>query len=174
MERLFNNFYPTTAAAASDGNADIGAEAAEAEADPEIAALEAQLAALRKSKAAAAAGGPAVEVVPNGAAFRDALLVVLGSNKLSAAQLQSFFVTHRKCTATEAIADVGSIVKAIEQRAQEEAAKVATQAPEAAVMTNTGAPEAVQGQSGRKAQHVTAAGPEARAVHVHIHTSDQP
>merc|ERR1712066_875642 len=82
--------------------------------------------ALKRSKAAAAgesAEGAAKVAEPSGAAFRDALLLSLGDRKVSAAQLQSFFVSHRKCTAAEAIADVGAIAAAIDRREEEEAAK---------------------------------------------------
>merc|ERR1711972_1156974 len=92
--------------------------------DPEIAALEAKLEALKKAKVGEGATGTS-EKVPTGAAFRDALLLALGERKVSAAQLQSFFVTHRKCSAAEALADVGAIAVAIDQREKDEADKEA-------------------------------------------------
>jgi len=173
MEKLFDNFYPPKAAASasSDGSANFAVEADKPEVDPEVAALEAQLAALKKAKAvkaAVSAGGEAADVVPNGAAFRDALLVSLGSHRVSAAQLQSFFVMHRKCAAAEALADVGSIVKAIEKRKDEEATNEAQKDPaEADEKTKTGTTEAVQGEN------LKTASVEARTVHVHIHSSDE-
>merc|ERR1712054_393057 len=95
----------------------------------------------------AAAGGEAAEAVPDGAAFRDALLVALGSHRVSAAQLQSFFVTHRKCTAAEAIADVDSIVTAIKKRAEEEAPKESQEPSQEADGKKQEKPPVLQGQS---------------------------
>merc|ERR1712050_358821 len=83
MKKLFDNFYPPKASTTSDGAADAGAEAPKTDVDPEIEALEAQLSALKKAKAIAAAGGKAAEAVPDGSAFRDALLVALGSRRVS-------------------------------------------------------------------------------------------
>jgi len=170
MEQLFDNFYPpkVTTTPADD----LATETAVSDMDPEIAALEAQLAALKKAKAAIPKDGQAPEVVPNGAAFRDALLVALGSHRVSAAQLQGFFVTHRKCTAAEAIADVGSIVKCIEERKQEE---VADETKEPAknddAKPKAVASDATQGNSTGKQGN--SSGNSARTVHVHIHSCDQ-
>lgn len=180
MEKLFDNFYPPKVSATLDDNADLAAEAGKIEVDPEIAALEARLAALKKAKATAAEGNQAeaeaaaTEAVPNGAAFRDSLLVALGSHKLSAAQLQSFFVTHRKCSAAEAIADVSSIVKAIEKRAEEEEAAKEPQkvSGEADDSGKKGSPATVEGGHGVKTQSKTSSGDAARTVHVHIHSAD--
>merc|ERR1712032_915665 len=167
IEKLFENFYPPKVA--TTDTAAENSENAVSKEDPEIAALEAQLAALKKAKAAASKEGEMPEVAPSGAAFRDALLVALGSNRVSAAQLQNFFVTHRKCTAAEAIADVGSIVKCIEKRKDQEAAAEEAKKPGKEVegqKTNADQTAAPQCQSGGK-------GAEARTVHVHIHSSDQ-
>merc|ERR1712139_346485 len=95
-----------------------------------------------------------------------------GSHRVSAAQMQNFFVTHRKSTAAEAIADVGSIVKCIEKRKQEETETAVEETQKSndgdskkTNKTNADQPPAVQCQSGGK-------NVEARTVHVHIHSSD--
>ena len=115
MERMFEQFYPLSSTA---GERD--ATIVPADADSEIAALEAKLTALKAAKAKEGAA-QTIEKAPTGADFRDALLVTLSERKVTAAQLQSFFVTHRKCSAAEALADVGSIVAAIDQREKDEA-----------------------------------------------------
>merc|ERR1719382_2259988 len=103
MEKLFDNFYPPKAdcTSNSEGVADLVAGGS---LDPEIAALEAKPAVLKRAKAAASdceAAGAEETKGPNGATFRDALLLSLGERRVTAAQLQSFFVSHRKCTAVE-------------------------------------------------------------------------
>merc|ERR1712224_508778 len=90
------------------------------EKDPEIAALEARLAALKKAKAAGKKPDDGSELV-TGAVFRDALLLALGERKIAAAQLQSFFVKQRKSTAKEALAAVSSFALELEQRDKENA-----------------------------------------------------
>jgi len=177
MEKLFDNFYPPKVVSTpeSSGKADGDAEG---DADPEIVALEAKLAALKRAKAAAAEGKSAEgtkAIEPNGAAFRDALLLSLGDRKVSAAQLQSFFVSHRKCTAAEAIADVGAIAAAIDKRAEEEAAK---QAESSGAEASAGKPakdsaEPAEGSSGGGSHQMggkAVAASDGKAVHVHIHT----
>jgi len=160
MQRLFDKFYPPKRSESSEREK----ESTDA-ADPEIAALEAKLAALKKSKAADAIGEDAVEIVVNGAAFRDALLVSLGDKQVTAAQLQSFFVMHRKCTAAEALADVGSIVKAIDQKKQEgDAQEITTGADKSAEATSApGEAQATQPAAAKRQ--------EEKVVHVHVHTS---
>jgi len=178
MEKLFNNFYPPKVPE-SDG---IANATTEVDTDPEIAALEAKLAVLKRAKAAAtsdgATGESAEAKLPNGAAFRDALLLSLGDRKVSAAQLQSFFVSHRKCTAAEAIADVGAIAAAIDKREEEETAKQAdssgAEAADAKAAKDTA--ERCQGSSdssgSRKSTGCkTDTSSEDKPVHVHIHTS---
>merc|ERR1712012_1521838 len=173
MEKLFDNFYPPQitcgpgAAASTEATAD-------GERDPEIEALEAKLAALKKAKAAAANGaggaGGAMAPEPNGAAFRDALLLALGDRKVTAAQLQSFFVTHRKCSAAEAIADVGAVAAAIDKRKEEK-----TEESAKPTESSEGGDSAKQshGSKGKVPQKVhTEAAAEAKAVHVHIHACD--
>ena len=110
MERMFEKFYPRSSTA---GERD--ATIVPADADSEIAALEAKLTALKAAQAKEGAA-QTIEKAPTGADFRDALLVTLRERKVTAAQLQSFFVTHRKCSAAEALADVGSIVVASARR----------------------------------------------------------
>merc|ERR1739844_820751 len=122
--------------------------------------------ALKRSKAAADAT-EAVEKVVDGAAFRDALLVSLGTEQVTAAQLQSFFVTHRKCNAAEALADVGSIVQAIHQKKRERAAQGTT----VDVADKSAAERSASGKAEVK-QPVAAKGQDERVVHVHVHTSD--
>merc|ERR1712228_956592 len=99
----------------------------------------------------------------------------MGSHRVSAAQLQGFFVTHRKCTAAEAIANVGSIVKCIEKRKQEEVAEE-TKEPaknDDGAKTKAVASDATQGNSTGKQGNSSGQGVEARTVHVHIHSCDQ-
>jgi len=180
MEKLFNNFYPPKVESALES--DCAADGTkEADIDPEIAALEARLAALKRAKAAVATADSTTEEsaeaqVPNAAAFRDALLLSLGDRKVSAAQLQSFFVSHRKCTAAEAIADVGAIAAAIHKREEEEAAKKSDSSVSGAEAAE---PKAEEGQgssgsgngSGRSTGCKTDTSSEGKAVHVHIHTT---
>jgi len=113
MEKMFENFYPQCTSSQES------IPVADAHEDPEIAALEAKLSALKKAKAAK----ESPRCLPSGAAFRDALLLSLGERQVSTAQLQHFFVTHRKCTPEEAIADVGAIAAVIDERAKEEEEK---------------------------------------------------
>jgi len=178
MEKLFDNFYPPKDANALEPSSPADA-AAEADTDPEIAALEAKLAALKRAKEGAAADGTTAKGVeakaPNGAAFRDALLLSLGDRKVSAAHMQSFFVSHRKCTAAEAIANVGAIAAAIDKREEEEAAKQADSSgsPAAEAKADEDSAEEGKGGGGGKRPTVckTNASTEGKAVHVHIHTS---
>merc|ERR1712118_457643 len=114
---MFENFYPQCKA---EAHAE-GAATTDVNADPEIAALEAKLAALKKAKAAKDEPGNSAESgLATGAAFRDALLLSLGDRQVSTAQLQHFFVTHRKCTPAEAIGAVDAIAAAIDERLKEE------------------------------------------------------
>jgi len=165
MEKLFNNFYPPE----EESTPQLGADGADGDADPEIAALEAKLAAMKRAKKAVAegkSGDGALAVVPNGAAFKDALLLSLGERKVSAAQLQSFFVSHRKCTAAEAIADVGAVAAAIDKRMEEEATKVDKPKTQDAPIVPGSSP----GGNSPAAVGSTALG-EGQALHVHIHTA---
>lgn len=162
MEKLFENFYP-----AKDCGASVSSDSSWAEVSPdaEIAALEAKLAALKKAKTEGT-GESEVAKVPNGSAFRDALLVSLGDRKVSAAQLQSFFVSHRKCSAAETLADVGAIAAAIDRRQEEESqteTKVATQ-------SGNSPPQPTQGSVANKS---AVAGVPTKSVHVHVHTGDE-
>jgi len=173
MEKLFDNFYPPK----EEGTPLSGVECvddAHGDIDPEIVALEAKLAAMRRAKKSVGGGAA---VVPNGAAFKDAVMLSLGDRKVTAAQLQSFFVSHRKCTAAEAIADVGTIAAAIDRREEEEAAKVEAPAVSA---TTQGQPKKQgteispgisPGQSPAASRSLAVG--EGQAVHVHIHT-DRP
>jgi len=167
MSKLFDTFYPQkeTSVAQSDETAKPSSEADSV--DPEVAALEAKLAALKRTKAATADGKAEEAKVPSGAAFSDALLVSLGDRQVTAAQLQSFFVSHRKCSAAEAIADVGAIAAAIDKREQEDAdAKAET--PEA---KEAAKPAAKPADGAEPAGCKTGAASDGKAVHVHIHTS---
>jgi chaperone BCS1 len=178
MEKLFDNFYPPKVVGTSESGCAADA-ATMADSDPEIAALEAKLAAMKRAKAAAA-DGKAAEAdgakEPNGAAFRDALLLSLGDRQVTAAQLQSFFVSHRKNTAAETIAAVGAVAAAIDKREEEEAAKKEDSPAAKAGATpdgecekklpgsNPGGSGAARGQGGAPS--------EGKVVHVHVHTSD--
>jgi len=108
MEKLFDNFYPPKEEG-TPRSGDKCADGAQCDADPEIAALEAKLAAMMRAKLRAVQGKSAdgvMAVVPNGSAFKEALLLSLGDRQVSVAQLQSFFVCHRK--------DVGAMAAAID------------------------------------------------------------
>ncbi|KAH9158442.1 hypothetical protein LEN26_002970 [Aphanomyces euteiches] len=62
----------------------------------------------------------------DGKAFATALTAALGSRKMSMAALQHYFVTQRRKSAAEAIANVGEVVRELEERqkeADEEAAR---------------------------------------------------
>merc|ERR1711988_1752631 len=173
MERMFENFYATSAAdsGCTDGSCtDKGAEVAES--DPEIAALEAKLAAMKKAKASVSSCDVLTGPEPTGAAFRDALLLALGDCKVTTAQLQNFFVQKRKCTAKEIIANVGTIVAALDERAKEEAEKEAG-AAEKTGETETGAMTQQEKKKGQVADAPTSAALGAKTVHVHIHTDSQ-
>merc|ERR1711907_81707 len=150
----------------------MGKGAEVTESDPEIAALEAKLAAMKKAKASVSSCDVATEPEPTGAAFRDALLLALGDRKVTTAQLQSFFVQKRKCTAKEIIADVGTIVAALDERAREEAEKEAG-AAEKTGETETGAMTQQEKKKGQVADAPTSAALGAKTVHVHIHTDSQ-
>lgn len=166
MEKLFDIFYPPKELP----NLDCSSAAEAADADPEIAALELKLAALKKAKAAAADGKAAVaEAVPNGAAFRDALLVALGERQVTAAQLQSFFVSHRKCTAAEALADVGAIAAAIEKREAEEGEKDAKEDQKHAADSASPPTGGATDKKGMDRGARPATGVDGNAVHVHVH-----
>jgi len=167
MAKLFDTFYPQkeTSTAQSDETAKASSEVDAV--DPEIAALEAKLAALKRTKAAAADGKAEAAKVPNGATFSDALLASLGDRQVTAAQLQSFFVSHRKCSAAEAIADVGAIAAAIAKREQEDADAKA----EAAEAKEGAKPAAKPAEGAAPAVCKTGASNDGKAVHVHIHTS---
>merc|ERR1740129_708517 len=176
MQKLFDNFYPPKDGDGPESSGKVSN--AEGDADPEIVALEAKLAALKRAKAAAAAGetteGAAMAAEPNGAAFRDALLLSLGDRKVSAAQLQSFFVSHRKCTAAEAIADVGSVAAAIDKREEEEAAKETASSGVKAAGSSTRdltEPPTSISDSGAAPGGKTNGASEGKVVHVHVHTS---
>jgi len=181
MEKLFDNFYPPKVLSApAPGPAEASADD---KSDPEIAALEAKLAALKRARAAKAGGAAAGEaegaLEPTGAAFRDALLVSLGDRKVTAAQLQSFFVAHRKCSAAEAIADVGAIAAAIDARKEEESAQQAegSHAKDAGKAGQESGAESGRGSSScssgsKPGNGELGTGIEHKAVHVHIHTSE--
>jgi len=151
MEKMFENFYPQYKQERHEVK-DVAHDA-----DPEIAALEAKLSALKKAKAAKESD----EEIPSAAAFRDALLLSLGERQVSTAQLQHFFVTHRKCTPQEAIADVGAIAAVIDQREKEEAAQNPKDESKNDPVTS------------KKAERIEAAEDKSvgKAVHVHVHTA---
>lgn len=165
MERMFENFYGAGRAKES-GSKEEDAEVTES--DPEIAALEARLAAMKKAKVSISSCDVAAELEPTGAVFRDALLSALGERKVTTAQLQSFFVQKRKCSAKEVIAEVGNIVAALEERAKEEAEKEVV-AEGKTIENETGATS----QQGKKSSNGTDADRGAKTVHVHIHTDSQ-
>lgn len=171
MERMFDNFFgvPTTLEAGGGDGSSADNKVEVAEADPEIAALEAKLAAMKKAKASTSISGVAAEPEPTGAAFRDALLVALDDRKVTTAQLQSFFVQKRKCTAKEVIADVGAVVAALDERAKEEAEKE-TGAAEKKGENEAGANIQQDKKSGQGEVVATAAEGGAKTVHVHVHT----
>ena len=152
MEKMFENFYPQCKQERHDVK-DVPHDA-----DPEIAALEAKLSALKKAKAAKESDGE----MPRAAAFRDALLLSLGERQVSAAQLQHFFVTHRKCTPEEVIADVGAIAAVIDEREKEEAAQ------------NPKDESKNDPATSKKAERIEAAEHKSvgKAVHVHVHTAN--
>eukprot|EP00928_Gymnodinium_smaydae_P098331 TRINITY_DN911_c0_g1_i4.p1 TRINITY_DN911_c0_g1~~TRINITY_DN911_c0_g1_i4.p1 ORF type:complete len:548 (-),score=115.00 TRINITY_DN911_c0_g1_i4:220-1863(-) len=164
MERMFYNFYPQCKTQA----AETVEAAVDADADPEIAALEAKLAALRKAKAVKDETDSIA--VPSGAAFRDALLLSLGDRVVSTAQLQHFFVTHRKCSPAEAIADVGAIAATIDERAKEENEQKADKE------TDGGAnQDVVTKTEGAKVQHASSKVGEngGKTIHVHVHSAEK-
>merc|ERR1712046_148991 len=99
--------------------------------------------------------------MPRAAAFRDALLLSLGEHQVSAAQLQHFFVTHRKCTPAEAIADVGAIVASIKERAKEEVDNEVKKPEEKASAPNSVLEKVVETQEVGSAVGKT--------VHIHVH-----
>jgi len=168
MERLFNTFYPEPKAESSQESAQTPPDAAvNSETDPEILALEAKLAALKKLKAGELAQNSET-LVPSGAAFREALLLSLGDRKVSAAQMQTFFVSHRKCTAAEAVADVGAIAEAIDKREEEESAKVEKKQEEAPETPKPGTQSTPNPSTPNKGESTPN---EGKVVHVHVHTS---
>lgn len=153
MEKMFENFYPQCKQ--SDGSVPVTDD----DADPEIAALEAKLLALKKAKAAQESDGKP----PNSAAFRDALLLSLGERQVSTAQLQHFFVTHRKCTPEEAVADVGAIAAIIDERAKEEEKESNKSKPD----------DSTSEPSNPKAQRSSEVQDSGKTVHVHVHTDSK-
>jgi chaperone BCS1 len=162
MEKMFENFYPLVRMQMEGGSEPTG----ESNPDPEIAALESKLAALKRSKVAATQDGTSSEAVPpSGAVFRDALLLSLGERGVSAAQLQHFFVTHRKCTPAEAIADVGAIVIAMDDRLKEEAEKDSN-APK------DESPEQKGPQTTPAITEPAKANANGKVVHVHVHAAE--
>jgi len=174
MERLFDNFYPPKVASVPDPSGAATDSPAQIEADLEIAAMEAKLNALKRAKAAAADGKSAEgaeAAVPNGSAFRDALLLSLGDRKVTAAQLQSFFVSHRKCTAAEALADTGAVAAAIDKREEEEAAKKTESSDDKATAAKHAEPSSSACGSGKPTGDKANAKSEGKVVHVHVHTS---
>lgn len=187
MEKMFENFYPQCKKQ-TDENNEAHTDASE---NPEIAALEAKLAALKKATAACAtcaspptrgALGAMVDSTltstkeerdsddqPTGAAFRDALLKSLRDRVVSASQLQHFFVMHRKFSPAEAINDVGSIAAAIDERTKEEerAAKKTGEKEEEEKPERAGG-EKLKDKEGARGQ----ASGGATTVHVHVHTAE--
>lgn len=159
IEQLFENFYPAAAAAKPANAIDKDASEGTSADDPEIAVLEARLAALRRAKSDGAVG----KALPVGADFRDALLVALDGRKVTAAQLQNFFVKNRKCTAVEAIGNIDQIVEALKRREQEEAEKIA------GVGEKDGASDKKDGVIAPSENTVAKAGGSSKEVHVHVH-----
>merc|ERR1712217_465871 len=159
IEKIFESFYPQC-----KGEVYGGIElVADPNVDPDIAALEAKLTALRAAKELAKTSTDAkgTNTLITGSAFRDALLLSLGEHQVSAAQLQHVFVTHRKCTPAEAIADVGAIVASIQERAKEEADNEVKKPKEKASAPNSVLEKAVETQ-----EVGSAAG---KTVHIPVH-----
>lgn len=163
IEKMFENFYPQCKGQAGTGSELVAAS----NVDPDIAALEAKLAALKKAKEIAKANKEANgnDAPISGAAFRDALLLSLGEHQVSAAQLQHFFVMHRKCTPAEAIADVGAIATAINDRAKEEVESEVKKPKE-----EVQAPKSMQQQAAEKTQ---AANGVDNIVHIHFRAAGE-
>merc|ERR1712196_549389 len=132
---MFETYFPPA------GHTDAAAvvKSSTGEEDTEIAALEARLAALKKAKAAGKKPEDTSEHV-TGAVFRDALLLALGDRKVSAAQMQSFFVKQRKASAKEALAAVSSFAAELEEREKENNAEEAAK-KEAAEQSEEGPKE---------------------------------
>lgn len=159
MEKLFENFYPEVQ------NQDVSIKDTQFDADPEIALLEAKLLALKQAKVLGGSTDNQKCAVSNAVAFRDALLASLGERNVSTAQLQHFFVTHRKCTAAEAIADVSAIAASIDERQKDEE-KQAKDATQAAAEGQNPTP-----QNGGKPSTKNESGQsDGKSIHVHVHT----
>jgi len=162
IEKLFENFYPQCKRQVDNGSELITGS----NVDTDIAALEAKLAALKAAKETAKANKEttAKDAPISGATFRDALLLSLGERQVSAAQLQHFFVTHRKCTPAEAIADVGAIAVAIEDHIKEGAGNEAKKPNEEAPAPKNKPQQAVGTEEIEKFDSAVS-----KNVHVHIH-----
>jgi len=108
--------------------------------------------------------------------FAMALQGALGEREVSTAALQHYFVTQRTSTPEEAIANVGLVVEAIEERAMEQKVqdekKVEKQAEagevkgKAGKSGGTGKRRKARGKSG----HDGGGGGGGQAIHVHVHT----
>lgn len=176
MEKMFETYFPP----AGHADAAAAAKSSTGEEDPEIAALEARLAALTKAKAAGKKPEDASEHV-TGATFRDALLLALGERKVSAAQLQSFFVKQRKASAKGALDAVPAWIVELEQRDKEnaeEAAKKEAAKKESDDKAEQSAPKQPAAGNTNPTPAAGAAAPSSsaaggQAVHVHIHTGAQ-
>ena len=82
-------------------------------------------------------------------------------------QLQHFFVTHRKCTPSEAIAKVGAVAAMIDERAKEEAGKEGKDAK-----TEDAEKDLAKAAAAQSAAKPGEAGKSSdKTVHVHLHTA---
>jgi len=169
IEKIFESYYPV-----AGRGVDATSTAADASEDAQIAALEARLAALKKAKASGGKSDEPAGQQITGAMFRDALLLALGERKVTAAQLQSFFVKHRKVSAKEALAGIQDFVTALEEREKENAGAAA--AKDAADAEKPGTPSGTETKPcsvAEKPAEKTTATTGGQAVHVHIHTGAQ-
>jgi len=180
IEKMFEVYFPVA------GHVPAASNSTEAGEDPEIAALEARLAALKKAKAAGTKSHEAAGEQITGAVFRDALLLALGERKVTAAQLQSFFVKQRKASAKEALGAVDAFVTSLEEREKENASDAAAKEAVAKAAGDEGKQPAKKPSKNRtQPEGKPAAGEPAtacsggtgssgsQAVHVHIHTGPQ-
>lgn len=177
IEKIFESYYPV-----AGRGVDATSTAADASEDAQIAALEARLAALKKAKASGGKSDEPAGQQITGAMFRDALLLALGERKVTAAQLQSFFVKHRKVSAKEALAGIQTFVTALEEREKENAGAAAAKGAADAEKPGTplGTPSGTDTkpcsdaqQPAEKPAEKTTATTGGQAVHVHIHTGAQ-
>merc|ERR1712225_192219 len=120
-------------------------------------------------------GSPRSPLLPGEASlavrFAKELCAALGERKMSTAALQHYFVSQRKATAEEAIANVGLVVEAIDERMLEEAASKEEKEDDPKGGAKGGA-KGGKGKAAKKKSGGQGGNSPGQQIHVHIHTDE--